>query len=86
MVLAPAHPEAAVAVDAGDIPFVVTGLSLTSGGSVTVTLPVTTDVNYPGGEIITNTALAFTAMPQTEGSAYRTIQTGWRVMLPLILR
>lgn len=86
VVLDPVHPEAAVAANAGDIPFVVTGLDLASGQSVVVTLPVVTDVNYPGGEIITNTALAFTAIPQTEGSDFINIKTGWRVMLPLIMR
>ena len=84
--LDPEHPEVLVADSAEDLPELVSGLSLASGDTVDIYLPVTTDTTYPGGEIVTNTARAFGSIPQSEGAGQRNIRTGWRLSLPLIIR
>ncbi|MGC9349220.1 MAG: PKD domain-containing protein [Anaerolineae bacterium] len=53
--LEPAHPEATVATSAGDLPIVASGLTLSTGDRVTVTLPVTVDPGLDLGTVITNT-------------------------------
>ena len=84
--LTPEHPEGIIASSAGDLPELVTNLVLAAGESVEVSLPVTMDTTYPGGEIIANIARAFSPIPQSEGTGYRNIRTGWRLSLPLIIR
>jgi len=84
--LSVSHPEAIVALDASRLPKLVTGLSLAAGESVVVYFPVRTALDYTENQVIRNTARAYTATPQTEGSGYKDIWTGWRVMLPMVVR
>lgn len=84
--LSVAHPEATVIQVAKDLPQIVTGLSLAAGESVVVNLPVRTALDYPVNQVVRNTASAKSAIQQTEGSGYKDIRTGYRLLLPMVVR
>lgn len=54
--LDPPQGSATLAQDAGDLPTLASGLTITNGTSVTVTFPVTVNTGLAAGTVVTNTA------------------------------